>query len=214
MWSVSRQILFQCSISVTVSQLAVSFELERYLLSVFFQSYFPGMIMVILGGLSMFLDAKSVPARVSMGKSYFLTKFWSQKSKISFLKLIGPHRCWWRILELVTSFGCWWLTWLNDSTINILKLSPTSWILPSCFQTVKFGVKCVPPIVLYIKGVPVIIFYFLQFWSKLGFRLIRLRWFQKSNRFDSRAPHPRVTYLLKSPRFSKFDRKTTGTPLK
>ena len=64
----SRQILFQCSISVTVSQLAVSFELERYLLSVFFQSYFPGMIMVILGGLSMFLDAKSVPARVSMGK--------------------------------------------------------------------------------------------------------------------------------------------------
>ena len=54
---------------VTVSQLAVSFELERYLLSVFFQSYFPGMIMVILGGLSMFLDAKSVPARVSMGKN-------------------------------------------------------------------------------------------------------------------------------------------------
>ena len=56
-------------ILVTVSQLAVSFELERYLLSVFFQSYFPGMIMVILGGLSMFLDAKSVPARVSMGKN-------------------------------------------------------------------------------------------------------------------------------------------------
>ena len=84
----SRQILFQCSISVTVSQLAVSFELERYLLSVFFQSYFPGMIMVILGGLSMFLDAKSVPARVSMGKSYFLTKIlFSQKSKISILKL-------------------------------------------------------------------------------------------------------------------------------
>ena len=27
------------------------------------------MIMVILGGLSMFLDAKSVPARVSMGKN-------------------------------------------------------------------------------------------------------------------------------------------------
>ena len=55
---------------MTVSQLAVSFELERYLLSVFFQSYFPGMIMVILGGLSMFLDAKSVPARVSMGKTF------------------------------------------------------------------------------------------------------------------------------------------------
>ena len=48
----------------------MSFELERYLLSVFFQSYFPGMIMVILGGLSMFLDAKSVPARVSMGKRW------------------------------------------------------------------------------------------------------------------------------------------------
>jgi len=58
---------------VTVSQLAVSFELERYLLSVFFQSYFPGMIMVILGGLSMFLDAKSVPARVSMGVMTVLT---------------------------------------------------------------------------------------------------------------------------------------------
>ena len=64
-------------ISVTVSQLAVSFELERYLLSVFFQSYFPGMIMVILGGLSMFLDAKSVPARVSMGK---LLKSWVFKN--------------------------------------------------------------------------------------------------------------------------------------
>jgi len=59
--------------NVTVSQLAVSFELERYLLSVFFQSYFPGMIMVILGGLSMFLDAKSVPARVSMGVMTVLT---------------------------------------------------------------------------------------------------------------------------------------------
>ena len=60
---------------MTVSQLAVSFELERYLLSVFFQSYFPGMIMVILGGLSMFLDAKSVPARVSMGKLLILANF-------------------------------------------------------------------------------------------------------------------------------------------
>ena len=27
-----------------------------------------------------------------------------------------------------------------------------------------------------LKGVPVIIFNFFQFWSKFGFRLIRLRW--------------------------------------
>ena len=53
-----------------MSELAVSFELQRYLLSIFFQSYFPGVIMVILGGLSMFLDAKSVLARVSMGKIF------------------------------------------------------------------------------------------------------------------------------------------------
>ena len=133
MWSVSRQILFQCSISVTVSQLAVSFELERYLLSVFFQSYFPGMIMVILGGLSMFLDAKSVPARVSMGKSYFLAKFWSQKSKISFSKLekhIGPHRS----TSWVTDLGVGdKFQMLMTDVIELIghrHLSPTSWPLP------------------------------------------------------------------------------------
>ena len=150
-WSVSRQILFQCSISVTVSQLAVSFELERYLLSVFFQSYFPGMIMVILGGLSMFLDAKSVPARVSMGKSYFLTKIlFPQKSKILILKLskifkfchikklIGLHRCWWQILEfywwqdsddrfemLVTDFESYHRTSASNKNVTDI-MSPTS----------------------------------------------------------------------------------------
>ena len=41
---------------------------KRYFISVFFQSYFPAMIMVMLGGLTMWIDPKSVPARVSMGK--------------------------------------------------------------------------------------------------------------------------------------------------
>ena len=57
-----------------MSQLGVSFELERYLLPIFFQSYFPCIIMVILGGLSIFLDAKSVLARVSMGKIFKFIK--------------------------------------------------------------------------------------------------------------------------------------------
>ena len=52
----------------------MSFELERYLLPIFFQSYFPCIIMVILGGLAMFLDAKSVLARVSMGKIFKFIK--------------------------------------------------------------------------------------------------------------------------------------------
>nr|CAB3248029.1 gamma-aminobutyric acid receptor subunit rho-2-like [Phallusia mammillata] len=55
------------------SQLQVSFELKRYLLSVFFQSYFPAMIMVVLAGLGMWIDPRSVPARVSMGVTSVLT---------------------------------------------------------------------------------------------------------------------------------------------
>ncbi|CAK8698666.1 unnamed protein product [Clavelina lepadiformis] len=55
------------------SQLQVSFELERYLISVFFQSYFPAMIMVVLAGLGMWIDPKSVPARVAMGVTSVLT---------------------------------------------------------------------------------------------------------------------------------------------
>nr|XP_039258335.1 gamma-aminobutyric acid receptor subunit rho-2-like isoform X1 [Styela clava] len=56
-----------------VSELRVSFELQRYLLSVFFQSYFPAIIMVILAGLGMWLDPRSVPARVAMGITSVLT---------------------------------------------------------------------------------------------------------------------------------------------
>ena len=49
----------------------------RYFISVFFQSYFPAMIMVMLGGLTMWIDPKSVPARVSMGKLFnILPKNW------------------------------------------------------------------------------------------------------------------------------------------
>ena len=55
------------------SRLTVTFEFERYFISVFFQSYFPAMIMVMLGGLTMWIDPKSVPARVSMGKCVLLS---------------------------------------------------------------------------------------------------------------------------------------------
>ena len=40
-----------------------------------------------------------------------------------------------------------------------------------------------------VKVVPAIILNFLQFGSKLGFRLTRLRWFEKSNQVNSRAPN-------------------------
>ena len=46
-----------------------------------------------------------------------------------------------------------------------------------------------------VKGVPVIVLNYLQFRLKLGSRLFRLLWFQKSRKFDSRAPHFRVTNL-------------------
>jgi len=59
--------------NVTVSQVGVSLELERYFGSIFFKTYFPCILMVILGGLSMFLDGKSVPARVSMSAITLLT---------------------------------------------------------------------------------------------------------------------------------------------
>nr|XP_002126566.2 gamma-aminobutyric acid receptor subunit rho-1-like [Ciona intestinalis] len=55
------------------SQLKVSFELKRYLLSVFFQSYFPALIMVVLAGLGMWIDPRSVPARISLGVTSVLT---------------------------------------------------------------------------------------------------------------------------------------------
>ena len=38
---------------------------------------------------------------------------------------------------------------------------------------------------LRLKGIPVIILNYLQFWSTLSFILIRLRWFQKWNQFDT-----------------------------
>ena len=46
---------------------------------------------------------------------------------------------------------------------------------------------------IFLKGVTPDFFNFLRFWWNFGSRLIRLRWFQKSKRFDSRAPHSRVT---------------------
>ena len=52
------------------SRLQISFELKRYFLAVFFQSYFPALSMVFLAGMSMWIDPKSTPARVAMGE-YF-----------------------------------------------------------------------------------------------------------------------------------------------
>lgn len=55
------------------SRLQISFELKRYLLAVFFQTYFPALSMVLLSGMGMWIDPKSVPARVAMGN--FLIAF-------------------------------------------------------------------------------------------------------------------------------------------
>ena len=49
------------------SRIKISFGLNRYLLSVFFQSYFPAIATVMLAGLGMWLDPKAVPARVALG---------------------------------------------------------------------------------------------------------------------------------------------------
>ena len=50
------------------SRVEITFELNRYLLSVFFQSYFPAIATVVLAGFGMWLDPKSVPARIALGK--------------------------------------------------------------------------------------------------------------------------------------------------
>uniref|UniRef100_H2XVB8 Uncharacterized protein n=1 Tax=Ciona intestinalis TaxID=7719 RepID=H2XVB8_CIOIN len=56
-----------------IERVSVIFELKRYLLSVFFQSYFPALIMVVLAGLGMWIDPRSVPARISLGVTSVLT---------------------------------------------------------------------------------------------------------------------------------------------
>ncbi|XP_076821696.1 gamma-aminobutyric acid receptor subunit rho-2-like [Clavelina lepadiformis] len=55
------------------SRLQITFELRRYPLAVFFQSYFPALAMVLLAGLGMWIDPKSAPARVSLGVTSVLT---------------------------------------------------------------------------------------------------------------------------------------------
>ncbi|XP_078491342.1 gamma-aminobutyric acid receptor subunit rho-1-like isoform X2 [Ciona intestinalis] len=57
----------------SISQLQVNFIFKRYLLSVFFQSYFLAMSMVVLAGLGMWIDPKSVPARVAISVTSVLT---------------------------------------------------------------------------------------------------------------------------------------------
>ena len=48
-------------------------EFKRYFLSVFFVSYLPATVMVMLGGLSTYIDPKSSPSRVGMGITTVLT---------------------------------------------------------------------------------------------------------------------------------------------
>ena len=57
----------------TKNQLRIAFEFRRYFVSVFFHSYFPAIMMVILAGLSMWVDVNSVPARIGMGVTTILT---------------------------------------------------------------------------------------------------------------------------------------------
>nr|XP_002127661.1 gamma-aminobutyric acid receptor subunit rho-2 [Ciona intestinalis] len=71
-WNVSM-LAMDGFVPMTRCSLSVSFELKRYLLSVFFQSYFPAMAMVLLAGLGMWVDPKSVPARVALGVTSVLT---------------------------------------------------------------------------------------------------------------------------------------------
>jgi len=54
-----------------VSELHVNFIFQRYLMSVFFQSYFLAMSMVVLAGLGTWLDPTSVPGRVAVGMWIF-----------------------------------------------------------------------------------------------------------------------------------------------
>lgn len=53
--------------------LSLYFEFRRFLLSVIFQSYLPAILMVLLAGFSMWIDAKSVPARVTLCVTTVLT---------------------------------------------------------------------------------------------------------------------------------------------
>ena len=55
------------------NRLLIMFEFKRYFISVFFHSYFPAIMMVCLAGLSMWVDANSVPARIGMGVTTILT---------------------------------------------------------------------------------------------------------------------------------------------
>merc|ERR1711972_1048211 len=53
--------------------LTMEFEFKRHFLSVFFISYLPATVMVILGGLSTYVDPSSTPARVGMSVTTVLT---------------------------------------------------------------------------------------------------------------------------------------------
>ena len=53
--------------------LVMKFVFKRYLLSVFFISYFPAQIMVIIGGLASFVHPSAVSARVGLGITTILT---------------------------------------------------------------------------------------------------------------------------------------------
>ena len=53
--------------------LTVEFEFKRMFMTVFFTTYLPAIVMVILGGLATFMDPKSSPARVTLAICLTLT---------------------------------------------------------------------------------------------------------------------------------------------
>ena len=74
-----------------VSELHVHFVFQRYLMSVFFQSYFLAMSMVVLAGLGTWLDPMSVPGRVAVGTVKKKRIRCSLQSKMS--RSCKLHRC-------------------------------------------------------------------------------------------------------------------------
>ena len=53
--------------------LILEFEFKRMFMTVFFTTYLPAIVMVILGGMATFMDPKSSPARVTLGITSVLT---------------------------------------------------------------------------------------------------------------------------------------------
>lgn len=123
------------------------FEFERYFISVFFVSYLPALTMVILGGLSTFIDPKSSPARVGMGITSVLTistviqGLKSQLPKVNYLTALDVYL--WTCFFFV-GFCLVEYAYINYKTIvlpnerKLRRLSITSLNRPNkCKKTLK-----------------------------------------------------------------------------